>query len=261
MAGLPRVALAALLTTVLAVPASIASADPLEIALGSRWRVSLHGLNAPPERVGMVTWMGAVPAAHLGAWRAPGWHALAPQFAPASRLTVRFNGGAASLTLGPEAAGPLQPWGQRLPPAGEPADWQYDDEARRDPRLARHRLRQAVVGLLRSAGGSNDAPSTFEIGTSTSHHARPRLAAFPAGNGYSRALGLHQLSVRLTSSGDGHLVMGRQIGRHAFLTLEPGLGGTPGHARLQYRFAPWVEVRMQAGATRLVQLVAAIPLP
>jgi hypothetical protein len=232
-------------------PACAAAAEPLEFTVGSRWRLTMHGLHEPRSAPSWAP-LAATPGLHeaRAGWRGP--------LAPTSRLTIDLRGGYATLTRGPEATAHLQAWSYwHL----SPPDWHFDGESAGDPRVARRRLRQALVGLLKAAAGS-DAPSAFEIGTDTTRQVvYGGLAAFPRGGASLRSFGLDQASLRLASSGDGHLVLGRAIGRDAFLTVASGLGGSGSHARFQYRIAPWLELRAQAGSdTRIVEILAAVPL-
>jgi hypothetical protein len=196
---------------------------PIELSLGSRWHLSINPLQAP-----------------------------APQFAdaPTSSITYLFKGGAATLSRGPEPAGQDLP---DEPPTTEDAH----TRDRHGTARARGQLRAALVEWWRAGGSAR----TFEIGTAPAHLHEARLAAFPSGSGFSRSIGLDLLSIQLQGSGDGHLRLGRRFGSDLFVTLEPGMGRSEHRARMQYRLANWLELRLEAGdLSQRVEMVAALPL-
>jgi hypothetical protein len=196
---------------------------PIELSLGSRWHLSLNPLQAP-----------------------------APQFAdaPTSRITYLFKGGAASLSRGPEPDGHDLP---DEPPTTEAAHSRDRDGTAR----ARGQLRAALAAWWRAGGSAR----TFEIGTEPAQLHETWLAAFPSGSGFSRSVGLDLLSIQFRGSGDGHFRFGRRFGSDFFVTLEPGIGRSEHRARMQYRLANWLELRLEAGdLSQRVEMVAALPL-
>jgi autotransporter translocation and assembly factor TamB len=69
------------------------------------------------------------------------------------------------------------------------------------------------------------------------------------------------VSIQLHGSGDGQLRFGRRLGPDVFLTIEPGIGRTAHRARMQYRLANWLELRLEAGdLSQRVEMFAALPL-
>jgi hypothetical protein len=199
------------------------NARPLELSLGERWNLAV------------------LPAA-------PG----APERST-SRLTYRFNGGTATFTRGTDTA--------YLDPAGALPRSLMSDPAQAHEQTVQERrqLRAALTSWLRAGGG---IASAFELGTDSTHYlAHGRLGAFPTGSGFSRAIGLDLVSIRLDASGDGHLRLGRKLGPDLFVTLEPALGASEDRARLQYRLANWLELRVEAGeVSRRIEMVAELPL-
>jgi hypothetical protein len=196
---------------------------PLDVPIGSRWSLTVHG------------------------------NAALRGSQPTSQLTYRSGGLAASLSRGPDAAMLDIPWFHRHGLAGTTAEDPHDLHL-----AGRRHLRNALAQWLRSGG---TLPGALEVGTDVAAWLPgDRLPAFPQGSGFSRGLGLDLISLRIDSAGGGHARLGRRLGPDLFVTLEPGIGGSEDRARLQYRLNDWMEVRVTAGRTQAVEMVAAIPI-